>query len=120
MLEKVDTGSIISVSYFEISEYETVESLKLKSMNHLLFLYHNVIDNIFHGRELPISDEKWEVKPYSKKQLQDLSKIEPSMDESEVRLRVRATDYSSQYDGAYIELAGEKFYKRSNIGTPIV
>lgn len=47
MKEKVDTGDIIMTSYFDISPFETVETLKLKSMNHLLLCFEKILSYIY-------------------------------------------------------------------------
>jgi methionyl-tRNA formyltransferase len=121
MKEKVDTGNIILTSHFDISPYETVESLKLKSMNHLLMIFERIINSIYTSDSLPVSDEKWLCVPYTKKQLKELCRIDPaSMDNQEMLLRIRAADYCSRYDGAYFEIDGKKLTHKSAIEEPIV
>jgi methionyl-tRNA formyltransferase len=94
MEEKVDTGNIIMTSYFDISPCETVESLKMKSMNHLIMIFEKIIQNIHMHDTLPISNEKWQCSPYTKKQLNELRRIDlNSMNSEEIILRMHATDY---------------------------
>jgi methionyl-tRNA formyltransferase len=121
MREQVDTGDIIMTSYFKISPNETVESLKLKSMNHLLFIFDKIICGIYENDFLPISEEKWLHPPYTKRLLDDLCKIDPrTMNKEEICLRVRSTCYSSFHERAYIEIEGERFYAQSSADEPVV
>ncbi|MDR1482211.1 MAG: hypothetical protein LBI74_06255 [Synergistaceae bacterium] len=121
MKERVDRGDIIMTSYFKVSPNETVESLKLKSMNHLLFIFEKIICHIYENDSLPVSGEKWLCKPYTRRQLDDLCRIDPfAMDDKEIKLRIHATDYSSSHEGAYIEIGGERFYAKTSLGEPLV
>jgi len=121
MKEKVDTGDIIMTSYFDISPNETVESLKLKSMNHLLMIFERIIHSIYTHDSLPTSDEKWLRLPYRRKQLNELRRICPaSMSHEEMLLRIRATDYCSKYEGAYFEIGGKRLAYKSAIVEPLV
>ena len=121
MNEKVDTGDIIMTSYFRISPGETVESLKLKSMNHLLFIFEKIICHIYEGGPLPVSDEKWLRQPYTRGQLDDLCRIDPrAMDDREIKSRIRAADYRSPKEGAYIEVVGRRFYTETSLNEPLV
>lgn len=121
MEPSVDSGKIVMTSDFPIAPMETVESLKLKAMNYLLFLFEKVIGILHRQDMLPASHEKWLREPYTRKKLNALCRIDPStMDEEEIRLRVRATDYCSHYDGAYIEVGGQRFSARSAVKEPLV
>ncbi|MCY6960066.1 formyltransferase family protein [Clostridium brassicae] len=109
MKAKVDTGDIVKVSYFPIYKNETVESLKLKSMIHLLYLFQNITDLIYSGKSLPKSNDYWERKPYTRKELNDLCKIDPfTMSKDEILNRIKSTTYPSA-PGAYIDLNGNIF-----------
>lgn len=121
MKEKVDTGAIILTSHFNISPYESVESLKLKSMNHLLIIFEKIVDSIYSSNALPTSDEKWLCEPYTRKQLSELCIVQPSsMSDEEILLRIRATDYCNKYEGAYFEVDGKRFEYKSSVDEPIV
>lgn len=110
MKEKVDTGNIIMTSYFDISPYESVETLKLKSMNHLLYCYEKILSDISHDAPLPISNETWERKPFTRKQMLALFEIDPQKhDEAEIEKRIRAAAYPAA-TGAYVTIANHKFY----------
>lgn len=109
MNAKVDTGDIIKVSHFPIYKDETVESLKLKSMIHLLKLFQNIIDLIYFKKPLPQSKEYWKRKPYTRKELNELCKIDVNaMSQIEIKNRIRATTYPKA-PGPYIDLYGNTF-----------
>ena len=110
MKEKVDSGDIIMTSYFNISPYESVESLQLKSMNHLLYCFEKIIYTIIKEDNLPKSNEVWERKPFTRKDMLQLFEIDPKRhSESEIEKRIRAADYPGTPSGAFINLYGSKF-----------
>lgn len=120
MKAKVDTGDIIKVRYFDIAPNESVESLKLKSMNHMLLCFSEVIEDIYHNRGLPVSGEKWKREPFTRKQLNELCRIEPTTDtKEEINLRIRSTYYPGA-GGAYIEIDGNTFNLVADDRKPIV
>ena len=121
MNEKVDTGDIIMTSYFKISPYETVESLKLKSMNHLLFIFEKIVHSICTSDMLHKSNEQWLCEPYTKKQLDELCKITPNtMNDDEILLRIQATAYSNNHGAAFVEIAGKRFAYKTTTREPLV
>ena len=121
MKEKVDTGDIILTSYFSVSPYETIETLKLKSMNHLLLIFEEIIHCIYTSETLPKNEETWQRPPYTRKQLDELKIIDPAtMSDDEILLRIRATDYCSKYESAYFEIAGKRFNYLSATSEPLV
>ncbi len=120
MKEKVDTGDIVMTSYFKIMPYDSVETLKLKSMNHLLYLFEKIITEICAGRELPVSDEKWHRKPFTKKEMYEMFEVNPKKhDEAEIARRKRAAAYPS-CPGAYVIVDGERQYFPYEDRKPIV
>jgi methionyl-tRNA formyltransferase len=121
MKPKVDTGAIIMTSMFDVAPNDTVETLKLKSMNHMLFCFERIINLIASGRELPVSGEKWTRPPFTRKQLRELCRITPENNNPrDIMLRVRATSYPSAADVAYVEIGGRNFYCRSENREPLV
>lgn len=120
MEEKVDSGQIIMTSYFDIAPYESVETLKLKSMNHLLYCFENIMRCISKNEPLPKSDEKWRHKPFTRKEMLELFRIDVSThNEDEVRKRIRAANYPG-LSGAFVEIANHKFYFPYESRKPIV
>jgi len=121
MAAKVDTGDIIQTVYFDISPLESVETLKLKSMNHLLALFSRTIQRIYKNEALPMSGEKWLRPPSTLKQFEELKRIDPAtMDTEEILLRIRATDYSPSYESAYIDIGGKRFSHLGRTDEPLV
>ena len=96
-------------SYFDVSAYETVETLKLKSMNHLLYCFEKIVYNISMDAPLPVSNEMWSRKPFTRKEMLKLFEIEPSkQSKEEIEKRIRAADYPG-FPGAFIMVEGHKF-----------
>ncbi len=120
MKEKVDTGDIIMTSYFDISPFETVETMKLKSMNHLLFCFEKILSYILAGDPLPVSDEVWNRKPFTRKGMYELFEIDPSKhDKEEIARRIRAAEYPGS-KGAFVSVDNNKFYLPYSDRKPIV
>lgn len=120
MEKKVDTGNIIMTSYFDVSPYESVETLKLKSMSHLLVCFENIVHQISEGGSLPVSDETWRHKPFTRKEMFELFEIDLSKhDKAEIEKRIRAAEYPG-LSGAFVTLDGYKFYFPYNERKPIV
>lgn len=120
MEEKVDSGDIIMTSYFDISQFETVETLRLKAMNHLLFCFEKIVSCISSDNPLPTSNETWGRKPFTHKDMYKLFEIDPEKhDKSEMEKRIKAAAYPS-YPGAYVTVGGHKFYYPYDSRKPIV
>lgn len=93
MEPKVDTGTIIAVERFPVTQEDTVASLLDKTYACQLDLFHKIMNLILKGEKLPTSDEKWTRAPFTRKEFDMLGKITPDMSEEEVRKRVRATNF---------------------------
>lgn len=120
MKEKVDTGNIIMTSYFDVSPFESVETLKLKSMNHLLLCFEKILSYILFDNPLPMSDEIWKRKPFTRKQMYELFKIDYTKhDRAEIERRIRAATYPGM-PGAFIEMCNHTFYLPCENRKPIV
>jgi Methionyl-tRNA formyltransferase len=110
MKEKVDSGDIVMTSYFDISPYESVETLKLKSMNHLLYCFEKIACGIALGEPLPTSNETWMRKPFTRKEMYELFKIDPAKhSDKEIEKRIRAAEYPG-FPGAFAEIGDRKYY----------
>lgn len=108
MLAKVDTGSVIAASRFDLYPHDTVATLKDRSMNALLGLYYDICARIVRKEPLPTSEESWTRRPYTRSELNELGRITFSMTEDEIRRRYRAMNFPP-YPGLYLELAGITF-----------
>jgi methionyl-tRNA formyltransferase len=108
MAKKVDTGKIIEVKHFSILKNDTVYSITQKCYTQILSSFFSIVEKITNGEELPISNEKWKRKPYTRKELDALCVIVPSMELEEIEKRIKATTYDRPW--AYTEIKGKKFY----------
>lgn len=108
MERKVDTGKILGVKMFPIEEPISVYDLSIKSYEQMLLLYFEIMDSILSRKSLPDCNEKWLRKPYKRRELEELCRVNPDMPQEEIKKRVRATTYPNM-SGAYIELYGYKF-----------
>ncbi len=109
MKPKVDTGSIIKLAKFPIAQYETVETLKERTMVELLALFHQVCGLIATNQPLPESTEQWKRRPFTKRELEALCEIKPDMNEEEVTKRIKSTKFPGQ-PGAHVKVGGRYFY----------
>ncbi len=90
----VDTGKIIYEENFPLSGDETVETLQLKSWATLLEIFNRLLREISAGERTFNADLKeWRRKPFTVMDLEELSRIDASMSDSEIRRRIRATSY---------------------------
>jgi methionyl-tRNA formyltransferase len=93
MDKTVDTGNIIAVKRFPVFPTDDVDSLLSRTYDFQMTLFYEIIGKIICGEELPLSKEKWERKPFSRKEFNELLKITPEMDIGEVKRRIRATNF---------------------------
>jgi methionyl-tRNA formyltransferase len=107
MNAKVDAGNIIDVVYFPVEDDESVYSLTQKSYGKLLEQFYGIMDLIQQEKPLPVSTEKWERKPYTRKELNELCYVSPEMSEEEVNKRIRATTYDKPW--AYTKIGNHVF-----------
>lgn len=108
MNEKVDTGKIVRVKRFPLLKNDSVLSLSKKSYENMMSLFTEVMDFILKNNRLPQSREAWKRVPYTRKQLEELCRIEPGMKKDEIRRRISAVSYPDM-PGAYVELYGNRF-----------
>lgn len=91
MVEEVDAGDIIAVKRFKVFNHDTVPTLRARAHVHQLSMFYDVMSIIVEGGVLPKAGERWGGIRYSRKRLDDLSRITPQMDQAEIARRVRAT-----------------------------
>ncbi|HVH43905.1 MAG TPA: formyltransferase family protein [Labilithrix sp.] len=108
MKSKVDTGDIVKEVLFRVVPNETVESLKFRTMVAMLEMFHEIAVLVASGEPLPRAARSWTRRPFTRKQLNALATLSPSMDPQEVQRRVRATTYPG-YPGPGIEIGGVLF-----------
>ena len=104
--EGIDTGDIIKINKFSINtESETVVSLEKKSMDVLqkmaLEVFKNAMSSIDILKTIPNVGGRY----VSRLEMENMKKV---VDGEDIPRKIRAF-WFPPYDGAYIEVAGEKF-----------
>lgn len=114
MEEKVDSGQIINVKRFPIYKTDSVLTLAERAYAYIIIQFYEVMNDFFENKKLVPNGEKWQRKPFTRKQLNNLCKISLDMTEEEIKKRIRATTYPNM-PGPYIDILGYKFeYKTGN------
>jgi methionyl-tRNA formyltransferase len=108
MKATVDTGNIIAVKRFALTEADTVFGVTQKCYGLIEELFYEIMDCILQGKPLPSSPEKWKRKPYTRKELDALCYISPDMPQDEIEKRIRATTYKGPW--AFTRI-GNKIFK---------
>ena len=108
MAEKVDTGAIVAERLFPTRGLETVEQLKLRTMQEMIGLFREIVTAIAAGEPLPQPSVTWARPPFTRKQLEALREIRPDMSKEEVARRVRAVTYPG-FPGAELRFHGVSF-----------
>jgi methionyl-tRNA formyltransferase len=107
MKAQVDSGSIIKVTRFPIREDDTVYSVTQHCYQLIEEMFYELMERILQGKDLPVSDEQWKRRPYTRKQLDELCEIKPDMSEKEINKRIKATTYKTPW--AFTRIAGRVF-----------
>ena len=90
----VDTGDLVAVRRFPVLPTDDVASLLARTHDHLLVLFYEIVSKIATGRPLSQCGEGWTRKPFTRRELDDLSRISPEMGLEEITRRIRASDYA--------------------------
>lgn len=112
MARAVDTGPVIDVRRFPVTMNDSVLDLTLRCYDHILECFEDIIEVISEGRDLPVSDEHWTRRAYTRRELNELCRIESEMSEREIKRRIRATVFPNA-PGPFIELYGARFEYRA-------
>lgn len=118
MLAKVDTGGIVKEELFEVAADERVETLKLRTMNTMVQMFDDICALIAQGATLPTAARHWQRPPFTRKQLNELGRVSFEMAHDQVQRRIRAMEYPG-FPGAFVEVAGVKFYAPSPQRPPL-
>jgi len=108
MNPKVDSGEIISVRRFPIYKNDNVKVLTDRCYVFILEQFYEVINDFFEKKKLSFSDEEWKRRPFTRKELNQMSEINFEMSEQEINRRIRAT-YFPNLPYPFIVLKGKKF-----------
>ena len=112
MKAKVDTGKLISTIEFDLLPDDNVESLLQKTHSGMHELFYRTMEELHHTGKLPESSVTWGRKPYTRKELNQLSLISTADTEDEVRRKIRATSFGPWQPR--IELHGHTFEYKPN------
>lgn len=112
MEERVDRGKIIALRRFPLLESYSVEDLSLKSYKELFLLFSEVIESILKKEALPDCREVWKRKPYTRRDLEELFRIDFKMSKDETAKRIKADTFPNM-PGAYIDISGYRFEQKS-------
>lgn len=108
MAPRVDSGAIVDERRFEVSDGDSVETLKLRTMVVMLAQFHDIIYTIAAGRPLPEAGTAWTRKPFTRRQLDALCVLTPDMAPEEMSRRIRAVTYP-RFPGAELHVNGQVF-----------
>lgn len=108
MKKKVDTGKIIGVKKFKISQNISVDELMQKTYFYMEKLFEEIIKKI-KKKKLIYYDIKWKRKPYTKKDFNKLLSIKPHFTKEKISKIVQAT-ICRGYSGPYVKISDYKFY----------
>lgn len=105
MAPVVDTGAIIAVSRFPVTNDESVLSLSIKSYAHMHMLCIQILDCLSQDLPLPQTSETWQRKPFKRTQLEELCRVSLDIPEEQLERVVNATTFPGM-PGAYFEIDG--------------
>lgn len=97
MIAGVDSGKIIVVKRFPLKTGDTVYSVTQHCYKLIEETFYEIMNLILQGKPLPVTNEQWKRKPYTRKQLDELCTITPDMTEEEIRKRIKATTYKTPW-----------------------
>jgi methionyl-tRNA formyltransferase len=108
MKASVDSGDIIAVRRFPLKETDKVYEVTQHCYKLIEEMFYEIMNCILQHKPLPLSNEKWKRKPYTRKQLNELCEIRPEMSKEEIEKRIKATTY--KYPWAFTKI-GDRVFK---------
>lgn len=108
MAKKVDSGPIIEVLRFPLLDSYGVDSLMDLSHQKLLELFKSIFQMLSNEGTLPVSEERWSSRSYSRKELNNIYEISLSLPTSELEHCLRST--ISRSHKPFILLNGKKYF----------
>jgi methionyl-tRNA formyltransferase len=108
MLPKVDTGGIIKVLKFPIHINDSVFSLTQRCYANIINVFFELVDNLIQGINPIASNETWQRKAYTRKELNSLCKLDVNMNKEEMDKRIKATTFGDQ-TWAHFDINGYPF-----------
>jgi methionyl-tRNA formyltransferase len=107
MAPHVDTGEIIAVRRFPVLPEDTVATLLQRTYDHQIALFMEIASLMANGKNLPVADEKWTRRPFTRKEFDALFRITPDMPRAEIARRIRAVSYGRYQP--FLEIEGFRF-----------
>jgi methionyl-tRNA formyltransferase len=111
MKASVDTGNIIQVKRFPVKEEDTVYSVTQRCYHLIEESFYEIMKLVLQSQPLPLTNEQWKRKPFTRKQLDELCTITPDMPEKEIERRIKATTYKTPW--AFTKI-GNHIFKLTN------
>jgi methionyl-tRNA formyltransferase len=113
MASRVDTGAIIAARRFPVFSTDNVATLLSRTNDYQLVLFYEIAGLILQGKELPVSEQVWTRKPFSRKEFNELRGVKPDMSREEIAKRIRATNFdiwkpTVELQGFFFELKTEQ------------
>jgi methionyl-tRNA formyltransferase len=93
MTSCVDKGAIIAVKRFPVFATDNANTLLSRAYDYQLILFYEIASLLLEGKKLPVSEESWTRKPFTRKELDQLGRITPDMSKEEVAKRIKATNF---------------------------
>ena len=93
MNKKLDSGKIIDEMKFKINDFETIETLKLKSFFSMNIQFIDILQKIINGDSLKFTKSKWKKKPYTIKQLNRINVLNKTDDLTTKLKKLRSLTY---------------------------
>lgn len=103
----VDSGKIITVKRFPVQKEDTVYGITQHCYRLIEESFYEIMEGLLQGKPLPLTDEQWKRKPYTRKQLDELCMITPGMTDEEIQKRIKATTYKTPW--AFTRINGHIF-----------
>ena len=95
MASGVDKGAIIAVKRFPVLATDNAGSLLSRTHDYQLILFYEIVSLLLAGKELPVGEESWTRKPFTRRELNQLGRITPDMSKEEVTKRIRAATFGA-------------------------
>lgn len=74
MDERIDHGQIIMTRYFDLLPSDDEHSIREKAAVYCLTLFHDLLSLLAKGEPLPVSEEEWGERMYTKRELKEYLK----------------------------------------------
>ena len=93
MSKKVDSGKIINEIKFNISDFETIETLKLKTFFSSIIQFVDILLKIKNNKKISYSNIKWKRKAYKIKDLDKINSINMEDSTKLKKLKIKSLTY---------------------------